>query len=62
MSIVLAIDKLIAFWILKKNDFKIHRQIRGSEETGAMEVKYPELNMVDVKYLYLFARSVDGKI
>ena len=57
-----ATDELIAFGRCENNHYLICRQARGSEDTGTMVLNYPKIKVEDVKYLFLFARSEDGKM
>ena len=57
-----ATDELMAFEILKNDDFLLSSQIRGSEDTGILVVEYPKQNTEDENYLYLFERRADGKM
>ena len=59
---VSATDELIAFGRCESNHYLICRQVRGSEETGTMVLGYPDVTVEDVKYLFLFVRSADGKM
>jgi len=59
---VSANDELIGMAKLKNGGLLIDRHARGTEETGTLVLKYPNVDIEEIECCYVFARSADGKM